>query len=39
MKILATAQTKLRGNRTYSHRERPKDYNKSAKSSSLAEKS
>ena len=39
MKKLAIAQTKLRGNRTYDHRERPKDYYESIKSSNLAGKS
>ena len=39
MKKLAIAQTKLRENRTYSYRERPKGYYKSVKSSSLAGKS
>ena len=39
MKKLAIAQTKLRGNRTYDYRERPKGYYKSIKSSSLVEKS
>ena len=39
MKKSAIAQTKLRGNRTYSYRERPEDYYESAKSSNLAGKS
>ena len=39
MKKSAIAQTKLRGNRTYDYRERPKGYYESVKSSSLAGKS
>ena len=39
MKKSAIAQTKLRGNRTYSYRERPKGYYKSTKSSNLVGKS
>ena len=39
MKKSAIAQTKLRGNRTYNYRERPKDYYESIKSSSLVGKS
>ena len=39
MKKSATAQTKLRENRTYNYRERPKGYYESVKSSSLVGKS
>ena len=39
MKKSAIAQTKLRENRTYSHRERPKGYYESVKSSGLVGKS
>ena len=39
VKKSAVVQTTKRGNRTYDYRERPEDCYKSAKSSSLAEKS
>ena len=39
MKKSVTTQTKLRGNRTYDYRERPKGYYESVKSSDLAGKS